>query len=98
MNHSVGEVGEVGEVGGFAGVTVPPRTTTTRSGRWCRASARTPGTGKCSDADLDRSPRILFHRFYRFYRELGFPREEIAVFLDDPRAIPGSTSGGGTRC
>ncbi|MFF2042970.1 MerR family transcriptional regulator [Kitasatospora sp. NPDC058170] len=44
---------------------------------------RTPaGYRRYQDADLDRLQRILF------YRELGFPLEEIAAVLDDDSAIP----------
>ncbi|MGA4840428.1 MerR family transcriptional regulator [Streptomyces sp. G45] len=40
------------------------------------------GHRRYSDTDLDRLQQI------RFYRELGFPLEEIAVLLDDPAADP----------
>ncbi|MEV6705982.1 MerR family transcriptional regulator [Micromonospora wenchangensis] len=46
-------------------------------------SGRTPaGYRRYDDADLERLQHI------RFYRELGFPLEEIAVILDDPDADP----------
>ncbi|KOX01223.1 transcriptional regulator [Streptomyces sp. NRRL B-1140] len=40
------------------------------------------GHRRYSDADLDRLQQILF------YRELGFPLEEVAALLDDPEADP----------
>lgn len=40
------------------------------------------GYRRYDDADLDRLQQILF------YRELGFPLEEIAAILDDPDADP----------
>lgn len=40
------------------------------------------GYRRYDDADLDRLQQILF------YRELGFPLEEIATILDDPQASP----------
>ncbi|MEV4488673.1 MerR family transcriptional regulator [Micromonospora coxensis] len=44
---------------------------------------RTPaGYRRYDDADLERLQHI------RFYRELGFPLEEIAAILDDPDADP----------
>ena len=46
-------------------------------------SGRTPaGYRRYDDADLDRLQLI------RYYRELGFPLDEIAVILDDPDADP----------
>ncbi|WDZ87067.1 MerR family transcriptional regulator [Micromonospora cathayae] len=46
-------------------------------------SGRTPaGYRRYDDADLDRLQQILF------YRELGFPLEEIAAILDDPGTDP----------
>jgi DNA-binding transcriptional MerR regulator len=40
------------------------------------------GHRRYSDADLDRLQQILF------YRELGFPLEEVAALLDDPDTDP----------
>ena len=40
------------------------------------------GHRRYNDADLDRLQQILF------YRELGFPLEEVAALLDDPAADP----------
>ena len=46
-------------------------------------SGRSPaGYRRYDDADLDRLQLI------RYYRELGFPLDEIAVILDDPEADP----------
>ncbi|MFF0654313.1 MerR family transcriptional regulator [Micromonospora tulbaghiae] len=48
-----------------------------------RPSGRTPaGYRRYDEADLDRLQLI------RYYRELGFPLEEIAEILDDPDADP----------
>ncbi|TYB34268.1 MerR family transcriptional regulator [Micromonospora sp. AP08] len=48
-----------------------------------RPSGRTPaGYRRYDDADLDRLQLI------RYYRELGFPLDEIAEILDDPAADP----------
>ncbi|MFG1673099.1 MerR family transcriptional regulator [Micromonospora sp. NPDC049282] len=48
-----------------------------------RPSGRTPaGYRRYDDADLDRLQLI------RYYRELGFPLDEIAEILDDPAAEP----------
>ncbi|WFE33928.1 MerR family transcriptional regulator [Micromonospora sp. WMMD975] len=48
-----------------------------------RPSGRTPaGYRRYDDADLDRLQLI------RYYRELGFPLDEIAGILDDPHADP----------
>ncbi|MFI2712123.1 MerR family transcriptional regulator [Micromonospora sp. NPDC018662] len=48
-----------------------------------RPSGRTPaGYRRYDDADLDRLQLI------RYYRELGFPLDEIAAILDDPDADP----------
>ena len=40
------------------------------------------GHQRYDDADLDRLQQILF------YRELGFPLDEVAALLDDPKADP----------
>ncbi|MBL1095220.1 MerR family transcriptional regulator [Streptomyces coffeae] len=68
----------VGEVAGFANVTVRTLHHYDEIGL-LSPGARTPaGHRRYDDADLDRLQRILF------YRELGFPLEEVAVLLDDP--------------
>ncbi|MET7934728.1 MerR family transcriptional regulator [Streptomyces sp. NPDC005322] len=74
----------VGQVAGFAGVTVRTLHHYDEIGL-LRPSTRNPaGHRRYDDADLDRLQRILF------YRELGFPLEEVAVLLDDPDADPRS--------
>ncbi|MEU5524003.1 MerR family transcriptional regulator [Streptomyces sp. NPDC047860] len=72
----------VGQVAGFAGVTV--RTLHHYDGIGLLVPGERSGAGhrRYSDADLDRLQQILF------YRELGFPLEEVAVLLDDPDADP----------
>ena len=40
------------------------------------------GHRRYNDADLDRLQQVLF------YRELGFPLDEVAALLDDPEADP----------
>ncbi|MET8177364.1 MerR family transcriptional regulator [Streptomyces sp. NPDC005336] len=74
----------VGQVAGFAGVTVRALHHYDEIGL-LRPGARSPaGHRRYDDADLDRLQRILF------YRELGFPLEEVAVLLDDPDTDPQS--------
>ncbi|MET8981792.1 MerR family transcriptional regulator [Streptomyces sp. NPDC004539] len=76
MHHSVGQVA------GFAGVTVRTLHHYDAIGI-LPPSARTPtGHRRYTDADLDRLQRLLF------YRELGFPLDEIATLLDDPDTDP----------
>ncbi len=72
----------VGQVAGFAGVTV--RTLHHYDEiALLSPGARTPaGHRRYDDADLDRLQRILY------YRELGFPLDEIAALLDDPDSDP----------
>ncbi|HET6855807.1 MAG TPA: MerR family transcriptional regulator [Streptomyces sp.] len=76
MNYSVGQVA------GFAGVTV--RTLHHYDGiALLSPSGRShAGHRRYDDADLDRLQQILF------YRELGFPLDEVASLLDDPAADP----------
>jgi MerR family transcriptional regulator, thiopeptide resistance regulator len=76
VNYSAGQVAR------FAGVTVRTLHHYDEIGL-LRPSARTgAGHRRYDDADLDRLQQI------RFYRELGFPLEEVAVLLDDPDADP----------
>src|SRR3954447_6133674 len=72
----------VGEVAGYAGITV--RTLHHYDGiGLLRPSGRSrAGHRRYDDADLDRLQQILF------YRELGFPLDEVATLLDDPAADP----------
>jgi DNA-binding transcriptional MerR regulator len=70
----------VKEVAAFAGITVRTLHHYDEIGL-LRPSGRTAaGYRRYSDADLDRLQQVLL------YRELGFPLEEIATILDDPRA------------
>ncbi|QNP71039.1 MerR family transcriptional regulator [Streptomyces roseirectus] len=76
MNYSVGQVAA------FAGVTVRTLHHYDAIGL-LPPTARTPtGHRRYTDADLDRLQQLLF------YRELGFPLEEIAALLDDPATDP----------
>ncbi|WP_371480532.1 MerR family transcriptional regulator [Kitasatospora sp. NBC_00315] len=72
----------VGQVAKVAGVTV--RTLHHYDGIGLLSpGGRTPsGYRRYEDADLDRLQQILF------YRELGFPLEEIAAILDDGSVSP----------
>jgi DNA-binding transcriptional MerR regulator len=72
----------VGQVARFAGVTV--RTLHHYDGIGLLRPSGRSGSGhrRYDDADLDRLQQILF------YRELGFPLEEVAVLLDDPDVDP----------
>ncbi|WP_335938345.1 MerR family transcriptional regulator [Streptomyces sp. PTD5-9] len=72
----------VGQVAGFAGVTVRTLHHYDGIGLLSPGGRSHAGHRRYDDADLDRLQRILF------YRELGFPLDEIAVLLDDPDADP----------
>lgn len=72
----------VGQVAGFAGVTVRTLHHYDAIGLLSPSGRSTAGHRRYDDADLDRLQQVLF------YRELGFPLEEVAVLLDDPRADP----------
>ncbi|GAB2736950.1 MerR family transcriptional regulator [Streptomyces bullii] len=76
MNYSVGQVA------GFAGVTVRTLHHYDAIGLLVPSERSHAGHRRYSDADLDRLQQILF------YRELGFPLEEVAALLDDPDADP----------
>ncbi|MFE9115327.1 MerR family transcriptional regulator [Streptomyces collinus] len=76
MNYSVGQVA------GFAGVTVRTLHHYDDIGLLVPSERSHAGHRRYSDADLDRLQQILF------YRELGFPLEEVAALLDDPDADP----------
>ena len=72
----------VGQVAGFAGTTVRTLHHYDEIGLLC-PSGRTPsGYRRYHDADLDRLQQILF------YRELGFPLDDIASVLDDRGVSP----------
>jgi MerR family transcriptional regulator, thiopeptide resistance regulator len=72
----------VGQVAGFAGVTVRTLHHYDEIGLLAPGERTHAGHRRYGDADLDRLQQILF------YRELGFPLEEVAVLLDDPDADP----------
>ncbi|MEU9116080.1 MerR family transcriptional regulator [Streptomyces sp. NPDC048483] len=72
----------VGQVAGFAGITVRTLHHYDEIGLLVPSERNHAGHRRYGDADLDRLQQILF------YRELGFPLEEIAVLLDDPDVDP----------
>jgi MerR family transcriptional regulator, thiopeptide resistance regulator len=72
----------VGQVAGFAGVTVRTLHHYDAIGLLAPGGRSHAGHRRYSEADLDRLQQILF------YRELGFPLDEVAVLLDDPDADP----------
>jgi DNA-binding transcriptional MerR regulator len=72
----------IGQVAGFAGITVRTLHHYDEIGLLVPGERSTAGHRRYGDADLDRLQRILF------YRELGFPLDEVAVLLDDPDADP----------
>ncbi|MGW1956807.1 MerR family transcriptional regulator [Streptomyces sp. NPDC001920] len=72
----------VGQVAGFAGVTVRTLHHYDAIGLLAPSERSHAGHRRYSDGDLDRLQQILF------YRELGFPLEEVAALLDDPDADP----------
>ncbi|MGW0082042.1 MerR family transcriptional regulator [Streptomyces sp. NPDC003393] len=67
----------VGQVAGFAGVTVRTLHHYDDIGLLVPGERSHAGHRRYNDADLDRLQQILF------YRELGFPLEEVAALLDD---------------
>lgn len=76
MSHTVGQVA------GFAGVTVRTLHHYEEIGLLVASERTHAGHLRYSDGDLDRLQQILF------YRELGFPLDEVATLLDDPDADP----------
>ncbi|WP_089099930.1 MerR family transcriptional regulator [Streptomyces hyaluromycini] len=72
----------VGQVAGFAGVTVRTLHHYDEIGLLVPGGRSHAGHRRYGDADLDRLQKILF------YRELGFPLDEVAALLDDPEADP----------
>ncbi|GAA4688838.1 MerR family transcriptional regulator [Streptomyces youssoufiensis] len=72
----------VGQVAGFAGVTVRTLHHYDEIGLLAPSARSRAGHRRYADADLDRLQRILF------YRELGFPLDQVAALLDDPDADP----------
>jgi MerR family transcriptional regulator, thiopeptide resistance regulator len=72
----------VGQVAGFAGVTVRTLHHYDDIGLLAPSGRSHAGHRRYGDDDLDRLQQILF------YRELGFPLDEVAALLDDPAADP----------
>ncbi|MFF7050454.1 MerR family transcriptional regulator [Streptomyces griseorubiginosus] len=72
----------VGQVAGFAGVTVRTLHHYDDIGLLVPGERSHAGHRRYNDEDLDRLQQILF------YRELGFPLDEVAALLDDPEADP----------
>ncbi|WP_103501269.1 MULTISPECIES: MerR family transcriptional regulator [unclassified Streptomyces] len=72
----------VGRVAALAGVTVRTLHHYDEIGLLHPGGRSHAGHRRYDDGDLDRLQQILF------YRELGFPLEEIAPLIDDPRADP----------
>ncbi|MEU2564104.1 MerR family transcriptional regulator [Streptomyces longispororuber] len=72
----------VGQVAALAKVTVRTLHHYDEIGLLVPGERSRAGHRRYGDADLDRLQRI------RFYRELGFPLDEVAVLLDDPGADP----------
>ncbi|MFD5000637.1 MerR family transcriptional regulator [Streptomyces buecherae] len=70
----------VGQVAGFAGVTVRTLHHYDKAGLLTPSERSPAGYRLYGDADLARLQQILF------YRELGFPLDEIAAILRDPQA------------
>ncbi|MBW5485722.1 MerR family transcriptional regulator [Streptomyces bambusae] len=70
----------VGQVSAFAGVTVRTLHHYDRTGLLSPSGRSHAGYRRYGDADLARLQQILF------YRELGFPLDEIATILADPQA------------
>ncbi|WP_068923691.1 MerR family transcriptional regulator [Planobispora rosea] len=68
----------VGQVSRLAGVTVRTLHHYDEIGLLSPGQRTASGYRRYTDSDLERLQHVLF------YRELGFPLEEIAVILDDP--------------
>ncbi|MEU8780969.1 MerR family transcriptional regulator [Streptomyces sp. NPDC048637] len=72
----------VGQVAAFAGVTVRTLHHYDEIGLLQPGERNYAGHRRYGDDDLDRLQQILF------YRELGFPLDEVAALLDDPHVDP----------
>ncbi|MFF4607596.1 MerR family transcriptional regulator [Streptomyces sp. NPDC001339] len=72
----------VGQVAAFAGVTVRTLHHYDEIGLLQPGERNRAGHRRYGDDDLDRLQQILF------YRELGFPLDEVAALLDDPDVDP----------
>ena len=76
MSYSVGQVAD------FAAVTVRTLHHYDEIGLLVPSERTYAGHRRYNDTDLDRLQQILF------YRELGFPLDEVAALLDDPDTDP----------
>ncbi|SIN35156.1 MerR family transcriptional regulator [Micromonospora cremea] len=72
----------VGQVAKVAGVTVRALHHYDQIGLLSPSGRTTTGYRRYDDTDLERLQLVLY------YRELGFPLEEIAAIIDDPAADP----------
>ncbi|MGW1025135.1 MerR family transcriptional regulator [Streptomyces sp. NPDC002577] len=72
----------VGQVAAFAKITVRTLHHYDEIGLLVPSERSRAGHRRYGEADLDRLQQILF------YRELGFPLDEVAALLDDPGADP----------
>ncbi|MEV0371514.1 MerR family transcriptional regulator [Streptomyces sp. NPDC050636] len=72
----------VGQVAGFAKITVRTLHHYDEIGLLLPSERNHAGHRRYGEADLDRLQQILF------YRELGFPLDEVAALLDDPDVDP----------
>lgn len=72
----------VGQLAGLAGVTVRTLHHYDESGLLRPTGRTSAGYRQYADGDVVRLQQILY------YRELGFPLDEIATLLDDPTADP----------
>ncbi|WP_285802034.1 MerR family transcriptional regulator [Streptomyces sp. RKAG290] len=72
----------VGQVSAFAGVTVRTLHHYDKAGLLSPSDRSHAGYRLYSEADLVRLQQILF------YRELGFPLDEIAAIFKDPQVNP----------
>src|SRR5256886_14767893 len=72
----------VGQVAGLAGVSVRALHHYHQIGLLVPSGHPPAGYRRYVDADLGRLQRVLF------YRELGFPLEQIVTLLDDPAIDP----------
>ncbi|MFE9253886.1 MerR family transcriptional regulator [Streptomyces sp. NPDC006879] len=72
----------VGQVAGFAKVTVRTLHHYDEIGLLSPSGRSRAGHRRYAEADLDRLQQILF------YRALGFPLDQVAALLDDPRSDP----------
>src|SRR5215470_15345685 len=82
MSYSVGHT--VGAVAKLAGITVRTLHLYDEIGLLSPSDRSATGYRRYDNADLERLQQIMF------YRELGFPLEEIAEIIDDPAADPAS--------